>query len=80
LIAWLDANEKPSNTLVLVSTADKAAIVATCKIGMSDSLESLEALASNSGVTKGQLDSLPAQHKSKRLSEIKLQVAMGVIP
>ena len=65
---------------MLVSTADKAAIVATGRLGGLDSLVSLEQLAQASGVTRGQIDSLARHYRSGWLDEIKFKVRFGMIP
>lgn len=80
LLAWLHAKELLVNVLVLVSTADKAAIVATGRLGGLDSLASLEQLAQTSGVTRGQIDSLARHYRSSWLDEIKFKVRFGMIP
>jgi len=49
LLAWLHANALLSKVLVLVSTADKAAIVATGRLGGLDSLVSLGAAGAKLG-------------------------------
>ncbi|MBY4833781.1 hypothetical protein [Burkholderia dolosa] len=80
LLAWLHAQGLLPNVLVLVSTADKAAIVATGRLGGLDSLVSLEQLAQHSGVTRGQIDSLARHYRSGWLDEIKFKVRFGIIP
>lgn len=80
LLAWLCAQGLLPNALVLLSTADKAAIVATGRLGGLDSLVSLEQLAQNSGVTQGQIDSLARHYRRGWLDEIKIKVRLGIIP
>lgn len=80
LLAWLHAQGLLVKVLVLVSTADKAAIVATGRLGGLDSLVSLEQLAQASGVTRGQIDSLARHYRSGWLDEIKFKVRFGMIP
>jgi hypothetical protein len=80
LLAWLHAHELLHQVLVLVSTADKAAIVATDRLGGLDSLVSLEQLARDSGVTRGQIDSLARHYRSTWLDEIRFKVRFGIIP
>ncbi len=80
LLAWLHAQKLLPHVLVLVSTADKAAIVATGRLGGLDSLVSLEQLAQNSGVTRGQIDSLARHYRGSWLDEIKFKVRFGIIP
>lgn len=80
LLAWLYANGLLPNALILVSTADKAAIVATNKLGWMDSLTSLEQIAQKSGVTRSQIDNLAQHYRADWLEEIKVKVILGVIP
>lgn len=80
LLAWLHAQGLLPNALILVSTADKAAIVATGRLGWLDSLVSLEQLAQTSGVSRQQLDSLARHYRSNWLDEIKFKVRFGIIP
>jgi len=80
LLAWLHAHGLLSNVLVLISTADKAAIVATGRLGGLDSLVSLEQLARSSGATHSQMDSLARHYRSGWLDEIKVKVRFGMIP
>lgn len=80
LLAWLHAQGLIGQVLVLVSTADKAAIVATGRLGGLDSLASLEQLAQDAGVSRGQLDSLANHYRSRWLDEIKTKVRFGIIP
>lgn len=80
LLAWLDANGLLTKVMVLMSTADKAAIVATGRLNGLDSLVSLEHLAQNSGATRGQLAELKDHYRVGWLDEIKLKVRFGLIP
>lgn len=62
LLAHLHRREEPEGADVLLSTADKAAIVVAGLLDLLDVLVSLETLAEQSGgVTRGQVDSL-ARH------------------
>lgn len=80
LLAWLHNQGILPNALILVSTADKAAIVATNRLGWIDSLVSLEQLAQKSGLTRGQIDSLAKHYRAGWLDEIKVKVRLGIIP
>lgn len=80
LLAWLYAKGLLPDALILLSTADKAAIVATGKLGWIDSLSSLESLAKTSGASHGQVGELARHYKSDWLDEIKVKVRLGVIP
>lgn len=80
LLAWLDANDLLSKVLVLMSTADKAAIVATGRLNGLDALISLEHLAQNSGVTRAQLADLKDHYRASWLDAIKTKIRLGIIP
>lgn len=80
LLAWLNAQGLLPHVLVLVSTADKAAIVATGRLGGLDSLVSLEHLVQSSGVSRGQVSSLKEHYRSGWLDGIKVKVRFGMIP
>jgi hypothetical protein len=80
LLAWLSESGLLPTFMVLLSTADKAAIVATGRIDGLDALVSLEHLAQNSGATRGQLANLKDHYRSGWLDEIKLKVRFGMIP
>jgi hypothetical protein len=80
LLAWLDANGLLSKVLVLMSTADKAAIVATGRLNGLDALVSLEHLAQNSGATRAQLADLKDHYRASWLDGIKVKVRFGIIP
>lgn len=80
LLAWLSANGLLGEVMVLLSTADKAAIVATGRLNGLDSLVSLEHLTNKSGGTREQIAALKEHYHTKWLDEIKLKVRLGVIP
>lgn len=80
LLASLHAQGLLPHVLVMVSTADKAAIVATGRLGGLDSLVSLERLAVNSGATRSQIENLARQYRSNWLDEIKVKIRFGIIP
>jgi len=80
LIAWLHAQGLIPNAMVLVSTADKAAIVATGDLGWLDSLTSLEALAQESGVLPRQVNDLARHYSTTWLDEIRIKIRLGIIP
>jgi hypothetical protein len=80
LLAWLHANGLLPDALILLSTADKATIVATGRLGWIESLTSLEHLAKSSGVTRQQVDSLAKHYRAGWLDEIILKIRLGIIP
>ena len=63
-----------------LSTADKAAIVATGQLDGIDALVSLEHLALNSGATRGHLANLKDHYRIDWLDRIKIRVRFGMIP
>ena len=80
LLAWLDARGLIGNVKILLSTSDKAAIVAASQLGGLDSLVSLEKLSSTSGVSRSQTASLRTQFGAQWLEGIKTKVILGVMP
>lgn len=80
LLAWLNANGLLPGALILLSTADKAAVVATGRLGWMDSLTSLEFLAQRSGATRGQMNNLARHYREGWLEEIKTKIRLGIIP
>jgi hypothetical protein len=80
LLAWLNANGLLPQALILLSTADKAAVVATGRLGWMDSLTSLESLAQLSGVTRSQTNDLARHYREGWLDEIKMKIRLGIIP
>jgi hypothetical protein len=80
LLAWAHANKVLVKVLVLISTADKAAIVATGRLGGLDSLVSLEQLAQAAGAARGQIERLARHYRKDWLDELKTRIRLGVIP
>lgn len=80
LLAWMQANGVASDSLILISTADKAAIVATNKMGLIDSLVALETIARDAGVARGPLDQLAGHYSGGWLDEVKTKIRLGIIP
>lgn len=80
LLAWLNASKLLPQALILLSTADKAAIVATGRLGWIDSLTSLEQLVRTSGVTPGQIERLARHYREDWLGEIKMKIRLGILP
>ena len=79
LFAWLFANKLPPSQ-VIVTTADKAALVASNDLGWLDCMISLEELARRAGVGRGNLDALALQYREDWLSSTKTKIRLGVIP
>lgn len=80
LLAWLHEHGKPGTIRLLLSTADKAAIVAAGRMELLDILVSLEQLAQQSGVGRSQLDQMARHYRHAWLEEIKVKVRLGIIP
>jgi hypothetical protein len=80
LLAWLVASKLQPSVLIVVTTADKAALVASHGLGWLDCALSLEDLARSAGVGKGNIDALALQYRNDWLSGIKTKIRMGIIP
>lgn len=80
LFAWLLANKLLPSAVIVVTTADKAALVASHGLGWLDSAVSLEDLARQAGVGRTNLDALALQYRDDWLSSIKTKIRMGIIP
>lgn len=80
LFAWLFANKLLPSQVVVVTTADKAALVASNGLGWLDCMTSLEDLARKAGVGRGNLDALALQYRDDWLSSIKTKIRLGIIP
>jgi len=79
LFAWLYAQNILANELILISTADKAAIVSTGLLGWLDSVTSLEYLLNNAGVSNKQNKNLKNHYREKWLSNVKTQIKLELI-
>lgn len=80
LLAWLHSHETPGSPIIVLTTADKAALIATHVIGWLDNAGSLEYLARQAGVGSGNLNLLYGQYREDWLSRIKTKIRMGIIP
>lgn len=80
LFAWLYASKLLPSRVIVVTTADKAALVASNRLGWLDCTTSLEDLASKAGVGRGNLDALALQYRDDWLSSIKTKIKLGIIP
>ncbi len=80
LLAWLLANKLLPSAVIVVTTADKAALVASHGLGWLDCAVSLEDLARKAGVGRPNLDALALQYREDWLSSIKTKIRMGIIP
>lgn len=80
LFAWLFANKLLPSQVILVTTADKAALVAAHELGWLDSMTSLEDLARKAGVGRVHLATLALQYREDWLSRIKTKIKLEIIP
>lgn len=80
LLAWLFANKLLLSSAIVVTTADKAALVATHRLGWLDCTVSMEYLAHKVGVGRVKLDALALQYRENWLSGIKTKIKLGIIP
>lgn len=79
LFAWLYAQNLLPNALILISTADKAAIRSTSLLGWLDSVTSLEYLLNNAGVSKQQNHKLKSHYRIEWLNQVKTQIKLELI-
>ena len=80
LFAWLHASKLLPSNVIVVTTADKAALVASNGLGWLNSMTSLEDLARKAGVGRVNLDALAMQYREDWLSSIKTKIMLGIIP
>ena len=80
LFAWLHASKLLPSNVVIVTTADKAALVASNGLGWLNCMTSLEDLARKAGVGRVNLDALALQYREDWLSSIKTKIMLGIIP
>lgn len=80
LFAWLAANKLLPSQVIVVTTADKAALVAANGLSWLDRMTSLEDLARKAGVARVNLNALALQYREDWLSNIKTKIRMGIIP
>jgi len=80
LFAWLFANKLLPSEAIVVTTADKAALVASNALGWLDCTTSLENLAGMAGVSRVNLDSLAQQYREGWLSQIRTKIRLDMMP
>lgn len=80
LLAWLLANKLLPSAAIVVTTADKAALVASHGLDWLGCAVSLEDLARKAGVGRANLDALALQYREDWLSSIKTTIRMGILP
>lgn len=79
LLAWLHPQNIMSESLIMISTADRAAVRATGELGWLDSLVSLEELANKSGVSKNTIQNLLDHYKINWLSTLKTKIILDLL-
>ena len=80
LFTWLYTNKLLPSQFILLTTADKAALVASNELGWLDYMSSLEELARRAGVGRVNLEALTLQYREDWLSRIKIKIKLGIIP
>lgn len=80
LLAWLYARGLDLDARILISTADKAAIVAASALGWLDAVVCLEDLAQRAGLRRDRLDRLARHHCGGWLTSLKTRIRMKVFP
>lgn len=81
LFAYLYANNVRLSEVVVLSTADKGAIVrANDHPGWLDWVQSLQEVLHEAGITGKKVEALGRQHTSAFLSKVRTDVRNGVIP
>jgi len=79
LFARLYTDDVLPSQETLVSTPDKAAIIAAYELGWLDSWTSLDALVREAGVGRAILRQLRTQHQDAWLSNAKTKVMLGAL-
>lgn len=80
LLAHLCAQGVTDPVQIMLSTADKAALVLAGQLGWLDLLVCLESLADHSGVTRGQVEALGRQYRARWLDDVRTKIRLGMIP
>ena len=80
LFARLFADNELPSPIIVLSTADKAALVAAFKLGWLDHSVSLEELARDAGVNRATLESLKLNHQENWHGSVRTKILLGVIP
>ena len=80
LLAYLRGEGVSEDIPIMLSTADKAAVVLAGQLGWLDFLICLESLVERSGVTRGQVVALAGHYRARWLDEVRVKIRLGVIP
>jgi hypothetical protein len=80
LLAFLYQQGLSEEAAIMISTADKAAIVVAGLLGWLDFLVPLESMAEQSGVSRGQIAALAGHHRAPWLDETKVKIRLGILP
>ncbi len=78
LFAWLFANKLLPSNVIVVTTADKAALKASNGLGWLDYMCSLECLARKAGASQASLAGLASQYRNSWLSSTKTKIILGI--
>jgi hypothetical protein len=78
LFAWLYARGFDAEARILISTADRAAIVAAGRLGWLDLVVCLEDLGDASGISRARLQDLARHHRREWLARLKTEIALGL--
>ena len=76
LLAWLKQHFPNRLGNIVLSTADKAAIVASHRLNWLDAVVCLESLAQEAGVSRQQVRRLAPQHRKTWLEALKLTIRL----
>ena len=79
LLACLYQQGVSEEAAIIISTADKAAIVVAGLLGWLDFLVPLESMAEQSGVSRGQIAALAGHYRARWLDEVKVKIRLGII-
>lgn len=80
LYAHLLAVGVPQPNLVVISTADKGAIVRAGDLNWLDQLHALEELLTQVGASRPKMAALKGHYTTMWLSDVRMKVRMGIIP
>lgn len=78
LLAYIHAHEKPSENILILTMADRAAVRAACQLGWGDCLVSLGKLMAESGAPNASLHKLEEHLRESWLSTVRLNFKLGL--
>lgn len=80
VLAFLHAKKLLPSAAIVLSTADKAALVAAHDLGWLIGVTSLDALAKNAGIARHKREALARQYREDWLISVRTKIVLGVIP